>query len=41
VVGQVPSGSGQVQSFGADDAGELYLLTDGGDILAIREADPA
>ena len=41
VVGYVPSDLGQVQSFGEDDAGELYLLTSEGQVLGIREADPA
>ena len=39
VVGQVPIGAGQVQSFGRDDAGELYLLTNTGNILGVGAAD--
>ncbi len=35
VVGQVPAELGQVLSFGSDDAGELYLLTSAGYLLAI------
>jgi hypothetical protein len=40
-VGQVPPALGRVVSFGEDDAGELYLLTDAGYVLGIREATPA
>jgi glucose/arabinose dehydrogenase len=40
VVGQVPAELGQVQSFGEDDAGELYLLTNSGNVLAIGAAEP-
>jgi glucose/arabinose dehydrogenase len=36
IVGHVPSDMGHVQSFGQDDAGELYLLTDAGLVLAIE-----
>jgi len=39
VVGHLDSGSGQVQAFGEDDAGELYLLTDGGFVFHIAAAD--
>jgi hypothetical protein len=39
-VGQVPAELGQVQSFGEDDAGELYLLTNGGYVLGVSAADP-
>jgi len=39
VVGQLDSGSGQVRAFGEDDAGELYLLTDGGFVFHIAAAD--
>ena len=35
VVGQVPAELGPVRSFGRDDAGELYLVTDRGHVLAI------
>ena len=38
VVAQVPERFGRVQSFGQDDAGELYLLTDGGYVLGISAA---
>ena len=38
VAGRVPAELGQVRSFGQDDAGELYLLTSGGYVLAIRAA---
>jgi glucose/arabinose dehydrogenase len=38
VVGQVAAELGQPQSFGVDDAGELYLLTNGGYVLGIRQA---
>jgi hypothetical protein len=41
VVGQVPPELGQVQGFGEDDAGELYLLTSAGHVLAIGSAEPA
>ncbi len=37
-VARVPSKLGQVQSFGQDDAGELYLLTSAGYVLGISEA---
>ncbi len=40
VVGQVPRELGLVVSFGEDDAGELYLLTDAGSVLGISRADP-
>jgi glucose/arabinose dehydrogenase len=40
VVGKVPAESGQVQSFGRDGAGELYLLTNSGNVLEIDAADP-
>ncbi len=39
IVGQVPSGTGQALSFGEDDDGELYLLTNGGHVLRISAAD--
>jgi len=39
VVGQVPAELGQVLSFGSDDAGELYLLTAAGYVLAISAAE--
>ncbi len=35
VVGQVPPELGLVRSFGQDDAGELYIVTGGGYVLAI------
>jgi glucose/arabinose dehydrogenase len=38
IVGQVPGELGQVQSFGSDDAGELYLLTDAGNVLGLSAA---
>ena len=38
VVARVPERFGRVQSFGQDDAGELYLLTDGGYVLGIAAA---
>ena len=38
VAGQVPAEPGLVRSFGRDDAGELYLLTSEGHVLAISEA---
>lgn len=38
VVGQVPERFGRVQSFGQDDEGELYVLTDGGFALALSAA---
>ena len=45
VVGQVPAEMGLVTSFGEDDDGELYLVTDAGYVLAIdgtdRPAEPA
>ncbi len=41
IVGQVPADMGRAVSFGEDDAGELYLLTSGGDVLAIDAAEPA
>jgi len=41
VVGQVAPELGQAQSFGQDDAGELYLLTNAGHVLSISTADPA
>jgi glucose/arabinose dehydrogenase len=45
VAGRVPDGYGSAVSFGEDDAGELYLITDGGHVLAISAAatidDPA
>ncbi|MEX1336466.1 MAG: PQQ-dependent sugar dehydrogenase, partial [Candidatus Limnocylindrales bacterium] len=39
-VGQVPAELGQPQSFGIDDEGELYLLTNSGYVLGISEAAP-
>lgn len=39
VVGQVPAELGLVRSFGRDDDGELYLVTDGGFVLGVSEAD--
>ncbi|HSM34405.1 MAG TPA: PQQ-dependent sugar dehydrogenase [Anaerolineae bacterium] len=41
IVGEVPSGLGRPVSFGQDDAGELYLLTSAGHVLAISAAGPA
>ncbi|MEA2026419.1 MAG: PQQ-dependent sugar dehydrogenase [Chloroflexota bacterium] len=41
VVGQVPRELGMAVSFGEDDAGELYLLTDAGFVFGISAADPA
>jgi glucose/arabinose dehydrogenase len=41
VVGQVPTEMGQAVSFGEDDAGELYLLTSTGHVLAISARRPA
>jgi glucose/arabinose dehydrogenase len=41
VVGQVPADLGQPQSFGIDDDGELYLLTNAGHVLGIGAAGPA
>ncbi len=41
VVGRVPGEYGRVTSFGQDDAGELYLLTEGGYVLGISAAEPA
>ena len=35
VVGQVPAELGHPLSFGVDDAGELYLVTDAGNVLGI------
>ncbi len=40
VVGQVPAKLGQPQSFGIDDDGELYLLTNAGYVVGITEAGP-
>jgi glucose/arabinose dehydrogenase len=39
VVGQVPPEYGQTASFGEDDAGELYLLTDAGYVLRISQSE--
>jgi glucose/arabinose dehydrogenase len=39
VAAVVPDEVGRVRSFGLDDAGELYLLTDGGHALAIHAGD--
>lgn len=39
VVGQVPADIGQVQAFGEDDEGELYLLTSEGHVLGVHAAD--
>ena len=39
VVGQVPAQLGQPQSFGIDDDGELYLLTNAGYVAGISQAD--
>ena len=41
VAGRVPSKLGQPQSFGIDDEGELYLLTNAGYVVGISEADPS
>jgi glucose/arabinose dehydrogenase len=41
IVGQVPSGLGPAVSFGQDDAGELYLLTSAGHVLAISAVGSA
>ena len=41
VVGQVPEELGRVQSFGQDDDGELYLLTESGLALALSAAQPS
>jgi hypothetical protein len=41
IVGEVPSGLGRPVSFGQDDAGELYLLTSAGHVLAISAVGPA
>ena len=38
-VGHLDPGLGQIQGFGQDDAGELYLLTSLGNILHISEAE--
>ncbi len=35
IVGQVPADLGRPRSFGVDDAGELYLVTDAGNVLGI------
>ena len=37
-VAQLPQTSGQLRSFGEDDDGELYVVTSGGDVLAIGSA---
>lgn len=39
VVGQLPAELGRVLSFGSDDAGELYLVTSAGNVLAISAAE--
>ena len=41
VVGQVPVDMGQVRSFGEDDAGELYVLTESGYVLGISSTGDA
>jgi glucose/arabinose dehydrogenase len=42
VVGQVDADLGQVQAFGEDDAGEIYVLTGAGHVLAVsQDQDPA
>lgn len=38
IIARAPEGVGRVTSFGRDDAGELYLLTTGGRVLAIAAA---
>lgn len=40
-VGQLPAELGRAVAFGEDDAGELYLLTSTGHVLAIDAARPA
>jgi glucose/arabinose dehydrogenase len=41
VVGRVDPGLGQLQSFGEDDEGELYMVTNGGHVLKVTPAAPA
>ncbi len=41
VVGRVDPGLGQLQSFGEDDAGELYVVTNGGHVLKVLPVAPA
>ncbi len=41
VVGRVDPGLGQPQSFGEDDEGELYVVTNGGHVLKVTPPAPA
>jgi hypothetical protein len=41
VVGQLPADLGLVRSFGEDDAGELYLVTDAGYVVGLSAAGTA
>ena len=40
VVGRVDLGLGQLQSFGEDDGGELYVVTNGGHVLRVAAIAP-